>query len=75
MEWKKSPASMTRITSPSPSSTHRGLRKDEEAALDFVKEEVFGGDEALMARYQVLRTALYSHTRITLLTPAKNPEV
>ncbi len=50
------------------------LRKDADAAMDFVKEEVFGGDEKLMARYEVLRTALYSHTRITLLTPAKNAE-
>jgi len=44
------------------------IKKDEEASLERVQEEVFGGDGALMGRYQVMRTAVYGRTRITLLS-------
>lgn len=47
------------------------LRKDEEMASKFVMQDVFGGDEELAARFEVLKSTLYGRTRITLLTPAK----
>ena len=34
------------------------------------KEDVFGGDESLAARYKVLKKNRYSISYITLLTPA-----
>lgn len=47
------------------------LRKDEEIAAEYVLKDVFGGSESLRDKYEVLRSALYGRTRITLLTPAK----
>jgi len=44
------------------------VKKDEEASAERVLEEVFGGDEGLMASYRLERTAVYGRTRITLLT-------
>ncbi len=44
-------------------------KKDETLSRLGVLNEVFSGDEALMARYTLLRTAVYGRTRITLLTP------
>ncbi len=46
------------------------VKKDEELSREAVLHEVFGGNEALMARYTLLRTAVYGRTRVTLLTPA-----
>lgn len=50
------------------------LRKDEELAAEAVLRDVFGGDEELRGRYEVLKTVLYGRTRITLLTPAAERE-
>ncbi|MGN1409223.1 MAG: RsmD family RNA methyltransferase, partial [Eubacteriales bacterium] len=47
------------------------LRKDEDIAAEYVLKDVFGGSESLRDKYEVLRSALYGRTRITLLTPAK----
>jgi len=47
------------------------VKKDEELSREAVLHEVFGGSEALMARYSMIRTAVYGRTRITLLTPAE----
>ena len=46
------------------------VKKDEELSREAVLKEVFDGNEALMERYTMLRTAVYGRTRITLLTPA-----
>ncbi len=45
-------------------------RKDEEIAAEYVLKDVFGGSETLRDRFNVVRSALYGRTRITLLTPA-----
>lgn len=45
-------------------------RKDEEIAAEYVLKDVFGGNEALRDRFNVVRSTLYGRTRITLLTPA-----
>ncbi|MBE6541485.1 MAG: 16S rRNA (guanine(966)-N(2))-methyltransferase RsmD [Ruminococcaceae bacterium] len=47
------------------------LRKDEEITNQQVLNDVFGGDEELRARFDVLKSVLYGRTRITLLTPVK----
>ena len=47
------------------------LRKDEDMTAEAVLRDVFGGKEELAAKYEVLKSVLYGHTRITLLTPAK----
>ena len=44
-------------------------RKDEDLAAEAILRDVFGGDEELAARYEVLKSPLYGRTRITLLTP------
>ena len=46
------------------------LRRDAEKEAERILADVFGGDEALRARYQVLKSTLYGRTRITLLTAA-----
>ena len=46
-------------------------RKDEDISAELVLRDVFGGREDLAAKYEMLKTVLYGHTRITLLTPAK----
>ena len=50
------------------------VKKDEEASAERVLEEVFGGDEAVMAKYQLERTAVYGRARITLLHLAEDGE-
>ncbi len=45
------------------------LRKDEELSEKLVLEDVFGGNEALRAKFDVVRSSLYGRTRITLLQP------
>ena len=47
------------------------LRKDEDTSAELVLRDVFGGREDLAEKYEVLKSNLYGHTRITLLTPAK----
>ena len=51
------------------SSRRTRVKKDEELSREAVLNEVFGGNEELMAKYTMLRTAVYGRTRITLLTP------
>ena len=48
------------------------LRKDEEFNNECVLNDVFGGDNELAEKFTVLKSNLYSHTRITLLTPKSN---
>ncbi len=50
------------------------VKKDEEASLERVLEEVFGGDSATMNRYTIHRTAVYGRSRITLLGLVKEEE-
>jgi len=50
------------------------VKKDEEASAERVLEEVFGGDEDTMVKYDLERTAVYGRTRITLLTLAENED-
>ena len=50
------------------------MRKDEEYTAELVLKDVFGGDEELAARYEVLKSNLYGRTRITLLTPKTQEE-
>ena len=50
------------------------VKKDEEASVERVLEEVFGGDEDTMAKYELQRTAVYGRARITLLTLADTDE-
>lgn len=50
------------------------LRKDEDIAAECVLRDVFGGDEELRDKFEVIRTALYGGTRITLLTPKDGAE-
>ena len=45
------------------------LRKDEEFNNKCVLNAVFGGNEELFNRFTVLKSNIYSHTRITMLTP------
>ena len=47
------------------------MRKDEDLSAELILRDVFGGDEALAARYQVLKSSLYGRTRITLLAKAE----
>lgn len=47
------------------------LRKDESITAEYIRNDVFGGDDALAARYTVLKSNLYGRTRITLLAPAE----
>ncbi|MBQ2545020.1 MAG: 16S rRNA (guanine(966)-N(2))-methyltransferase RsmD [Clostridia bacterium] len=42
-------------------------RHDEEKEAERILADVFGGDEALRARYSVMKSVLYGRTRITLL--------
>lgn len=46
------------------------VKKDEEASVERVLEEVFGGDQVTMDKYTMTRTAVYGRTRITLLSLA-----
>ena len=50
------------------------VKKDEEASVERVLEEVFGGNEDTMAKYELQRTAVYGRARITLLTLADTDE-
>ncbi|GFI55019.1 ribosomal RNA small subunit methyltransferase D [Clostridiales bacterium] len=50
------------------------LLKDEAYHAQQVRQQVFGGDDALQARFAVLRSVLYGRTRITLLECANGPE-
>ncbi|MBR4960038.1 MAG: 16S rRNA (guanine(966)-N(2))-methyltransferase RsmD [Clostridia bacterium] len=50
------------------------VKKDEEASVERVLEEVFGGDEDTMAKYELQRTAVYGRARITLLNLADTEE-
>lgn len=52
-------------------SRHAKIKKDEEATAERVLEEVFGGDEDTMVKYNLERSAVYGRTRITLLTLAE----
>lgn len=52
-----------------PSSRKTRAKKEEALVREGVLSEVFGGNEGLMNRYTLLRTAVYGRTRITLLTP------
>ena len=52
------------------SSRNSRVKKDEDLSSDAVLNEVFGGNEELMNKYTMLRTAVYGRTRVTLLTPA-----
>lgn len=45
------------------------VRKDEEVMAEYILKDVFGGSETLRDKFDVLRSALYGRTRITLLTP------
>lgn len=47
------------------------LKKDASYAEKIIMEDVFGGREELAAKYEVVKSSLYSHTRITVLTPGK----
>lgn len=49
------------------SSRRTKAKKDDELSMEGVLSEVFGGNAALMDRYEVRRTAVYGRTRITLL--------
>ncbi len=54
-------------------------RHDEEKEAERILADVFGGDEALRARYSVMKSVLYGRTRITLLCasdaePENEPE-
>lgn len=53
-----------------PSSRRTRAKKDEALSREAVLREVFGGSEERMQKYELLRTAVYGRTRITLLTPA-----
>jgi len=50
------------------------VKKDDEASVERVLEEVFGGDEETMAKYSLQRTAVYGRARITLLNLADEEE-
>ena len=50
------------------------LRKDEEFNNECVMNDVFGGDEELAEKFTVIKSNLYSHTRITMLTPRTDSE-
>ncbi len=50
------------------------VRKDPEINSKYVMKDVFGDDEELAKRYEVVKSNLYGRTRITLLTPAKSEE-
>ncbi len=50
------------------------IRKDEEVTEECILKDVFGGSEALRDKFDVLRSALYGRTRITLLTPKVEAE-
>ena len=50
------------------------VKKDDEASVERVLEEVFDGDEETMAKYSLQRTAVYGRARITLLNLADEEE-
>ena len=50
-------------------------RKDEELTAECVRRDVFGKDDELAAKYEVVKSTLYGRTRITLLHPAAVEEV
>jgi len=45
------------------------LRKNEEITAEAVRNDVFGGNDELMSRFEVKKSTLYGRTRITVLTP------
>ena len=47
----------------------KSMRKDEGVAMTHILSDIFGGDEELMSRFDILKSSLYSHTRITILSP------
>ena len=47
----------------------KSMRKDEGVAMTHTLSDIFGGDEELMSRFDILKSSLYSHTRITILSP------
>lgn len=47
------------------------MRKDEDMAAEMILRDVFGDNEDLAGKYEVVKSTLYGRTRITLLTPAK----
>lgn len=53
--------------------THRRTPKEEREAAESaaVLRDVFAGSESLAARYEVLKTAVYGRTRVTLLREAE----
>lgn len=46
-------------------------RKDDELAAEMILNDVFGGNEELKDKFEILKSSLYGRTRITLLTPKK----
>ena len=50
------------------------LRKDEDAAAEYIFCDVFGEDEELRKKYRTLKSTLYGRTRITLLQPQPEGE-
>ena len=50
------------------------MKKDEAVARTYILNDVFGGDEEFMATFEILRSTLYSHTRITVITPKTEQE-
>ncbi len=50
------------------------LRKDEDAAEEYIFRDVFGEDEELRKKYRTVKSTLYGRTRITLLQPAEADE-
>ena len=55
--------------SPCPPAGKKGHRKNEDATAELLKN-LFGGDEALAAKYTVRKTSAYGISRITLLEAA-----
>lgn len=52
----------------------KAMRKDGNIARTYILNDIFGGDEELMSGFGILRSTLYSHTRITVLTPGTEQE-
>jgi hypothetical protein len=59
--------------SPCPPAGKKGHRKNEDATGELL-ENLFGGDEALAARYKVRKTSAYGISRITLLEAADDTD-
>ena len=59
--------------SPCPPAGKKGHRKNEDASAELL-ENLFGGDEALAAKYNVRKTSAYGISRITLLEAAAGDE-